>query len=165
MRFSYVKKIVKIVEQSDIESLDLSFSPLGVRLSGLNVVNRGDSKKTIERVVQVVERKPEPSTTIEKKFTLFHGDCDYIKANYAGTFYWSQDKSMPYSKLKWRQEIREGDVLGYLGHFEELFGPLMTEVLSPCDGHILRTKVKNEQKVARGDKLFLVYVKKPGKNT
>ncbi|MEK6945334.1 MAG: hypothetical protein AABW63_00915 [Nanoarchaeota archaeon] len=155
MRLSYIKRLVKLVEESSIDSLELSSW-----FSRLKVVNR--LPKTIEKIVQSVEKKFELSTSVEKHLFIGH-EYDYIKSNYPGTFYWSEDKSLPSSKLKWKQEIKKGDVLGYLDHFEGLYGNLMTEVFAPCDGYILRTKVRNGQKVKEEAKLFLIYVKEPKK--
>ena len=161
--YNSIARKVNFVKNSHVDYFDESFSIFGLNVYRLRIKNRAKPKKTIERVVQVVDENPKPSTVVEKKFRLFHHNCDYIKSNCDGTFYWTQDKSGAYSKMRLGQEIREGDVLGYLDHFDGLYGNITTEVISTLNGYILRPKIKNEQKVVRGDKLFLIYVKNPKK--
>ena len=110
------------------------------------------------------QRNSQPSAYTEKGFTFIGHDYDYIRAKFPGVFYWCEDKSVPLVRLKSRQRVREGDVLGYLEHFEGMYGNIITEVVSEVEGYILRKKVKNGKKFPKDGKLFFVYVTKPSKN-
>ncbi|MEK6918254.1 MAG: hypothetical protein AABW51_04880 [Nanoarchaeota archaeon] len=165
MRISYVRRLVKLVEESDVDSFEYSFSPFGLKINTLKIENRRDSQKTIEHLAQIAERKPEPSVSVEPKFIIVkesHGRVT-LKSPEVATFYWREDKSeVAYplrdtlrSFLKRRRHIGVGDILGYYEYLNHMF-----KIKAPCSGEIIRTYVRDKMSIEYNQLLFKIKVKK-----
>ncbi len=146
MNYHKIKRLIGIVEESDISSLEISW------IWGRRVFIQKRSSCGCN--VQPVPDKG-PIKTIEEvaKPKLDGPKYDYVVAPNVGTFYWNEDK-MRGPKLKKRDEIEEGHIVGY---YEAL--NIMHEIVSPYNGKITHVYINDGKPIESGQNLFRIRLK------
>ena len=136
MNYDKIKRLVKIVEESDIDSLELYFNFFGIKLYGFTVTKPRGAKRTIER-------------RVKESIPIAEGPvCYEVKSEMVGTFYWNEDKSRR-RFLRRKHKVKKGDILGYIEALKH-----MNEITSPCSGRIVKVYAKNDRPVDYGKVLF-----------
>ena len=160
MREKYLKSLIRLVEESDIESLEVSSWGRKVRItqrlgSGQNGHNNGAGQTTIP----VAAYNP-PTSAIPPTQTIpavpSQSDADNtsnlveIKSPMVGTFYRAPAPDAdPYVSLN--ERITEGQVVCIVEAMK-----LMNEIESEVSGRVVKTLAENGKPVEFGQVLFLI---------
>lgn len=151
MKISFLKKLVEIVEASEIEELEIRKWWTKVRITksraktqsanpGTVVEARVESKPAIGRAVKESEVEPGPADENSVE----------IKSPMVGTFYRTPSPgAKPYVEVG--ERVQTGQVVCIIEAMK-----LMNEIESDVSGSILKILVENEQPVEFGQTLFLV---------
>lgn len=149
MNISFLKKLVEIVESSDIDELEVRRWWTKVRITrrhpsrGSNPVAMVESKQP-EQVVKEIEK---PNLQDVKKVEQVHLE---IKSPMVGTFYRAPSPgAKPYVEVGDR--VEKGQVVCIIEAMK-----LMNEIQSEVSGRIAKIMVENAQPVEYGQTLFLV---------
>ncbi len=146
-----IKELIKLVEESNIDELEVSRWGRRVRIRKNMTNNRSsdmtvkeiDSKKKITENVELLENVVEEKSIQDDK--LFE-----VKSPMVGTFYRAPaPDSEPY--IKEGEFVRKGQVLCIIEAMK-----LMNEIEAERDGKIVRIVVQNAQPVEYNQTLFLM---------
>ncbi len=154
MRESYIKKLIRLVEESDIESLEISSWGRRVKIvhynnSSSNGFNR--NPVALEAMVkpsppQAVAETPAEQPAAAKTVS----NLTSIKSPMVGTFYSSPSPdSDPYVSVN--QRINAGQVVCIVEAMK-----LMNEIESEYSGRVAKILIENGKPVEFGQELFLV---------
>lgn len=154
MNESYIKKLIRLVEDSRIESLEISRWGRRVKIVGRSV-GPSNGHQATPSVVQQVAAAPvqpeapamasEPSPTAEDT-----GRLVAIKSPMVGTFYAAPSpEAAPYASLN--EKVTVGQVVCIVEAMK-----LMNEIESEIGGRVVEIKAENAQPVEFGQTLFLI---------
>lgn len=135
MKLSKLKEIIKAVEESDIEEVEIKGLFRSVRVTKKRTPKAGSPSSTQTEIV--VEEKA------KEKFAS-------IKAPMVGTFYHSPSLGAP-SYVEVGDRVTVGKVVCVIEAMK-----VMNEIESDVSGTIREVLVKNEEPVEYGQPLFLV---------
>jgi acetyl-CoA carboxylase biotin carboxyl carrier protein len=159
MRLSYIKKLIKLVEESDISTLEIARWGRSVRIEKPNPNSRGNNNSGDISVTTrnisipmsaehggsreaVLEQKP-PAEKKEKKYST-------EAAPMVGTFYRAPSPDAP-PYVEVGDVVSKGQVLCIIEAMK-----LMNEIQSEFDGTVRKILVENAQPVEYGQELFLI---------
>ena len=138
MRISKIRKLIKLVEKSDIEGLEISGWGKSIRIT-----------KRVNQLPAVLDVLTETRVPVKEEVNLVP-----IKSPMVGTFYrGAPPEAKPYVEIG--QEIKAGQVLCVI----EAVG-IMNEIESEIEGQVVKICVENGKPIEFGQVLFLV---KPSK--
>jgi acetyl-CoA carboxylase biotin carboxyl carrier protein len=159
MRLSYLKKLIKLVEESDIGTLEITKWGRSVRVEKVNPNSAGQahveevspkSSSTISIPVAPEQPKvPEPAPETKKSEEV-EDKYVSIKAPMVGTFYRAPSPDAP-PYIEVGQSVSKGQVLCIIEAMK-----LMNEIQSEVDGTIRKILVDNAEPIEYGQELFLV---------
>jgi acetyl-CoA carboxylase biotin carboxyl carrier protein len=163
MNTGYIKKLIKLVEESEIESLELSSWGRRIRIvQRLNPSNNGHSSDTV-----VIDRAappttppptppPAPAATAPPPAPTETAPAEdtsklvEIKSPMVGTFYAAPaPDASPYVSLN--EKITVGQVVCIVEAMK-----LMNEIESEVSGRVAKIMVENAQPVEFGQVMFLI---------
>ncbi|MEE8405233.1 MAG: acetyl-CoA carboxylase biotin carboxyl carrier protein [candidate division Zixibacteria bacterium] len=154
MRESYIKKLIRLVEESDIESLEISSWGRRVKIvhsnnSSSNGFNR--NPVALEAIVKPLPPQAVAETPAEQPAAAETvSNLKSIKSPMVGTFYSSPSPdSDPYVSVN--QRINAGQVVCIVEAMK-----LMNEIESEYSGRIAKILIENGKPVEFGQELFLV---------
>jgi acetyl-CoA carboxylase biotin carboxyl carrier protein len=145
MKISYIKKLIKIVELSEIEELEVRKWWTKVRISKRRSSGPGPGGgRSLE-----VDAAPAPQAA-EKPEKAADENLVEIKSPMVGTFYRAPSPgAQPYVQVG--ERVTPGQVVCIIEAMK-----LMNEIESEVSGTIEKVMVENEQPVEYGQALFLV---------
>jgi len=161
MNTSYIKKLIKLVEESEIESLEVSSWGRRVRIvQRLDASNNGHSSKTLlfNRAAPTaapapVASAPAPTPVAPPAEAAPPEDTSKyveIKSPMVGTFYATPGPdASPYVTLN--EKISVGQVVCIVEAMK-----LMNEIESEVSGRVVKILAENAQPVEFGQALFLI---------
>jgi len=150
MNIDFIKKLIKLVEESNIGEIQISRFGTKIRISknGTGVSIQPPVKAQTPSPPSVLEEKEEvkkEEVEEEKKENLF-----VVKSPIVGTFYRAPaPDAKPYVEVG--DIVKEGQVLCIIEAMK-----LMNEIESEISGKIVDILVKNAEPVEYGQKLFLI---------
>ena len=154
VRESYIKKLIRLVEESDIESLEVSSWGRRVKIvhsnnSSSNGFNR--NPVALEAIIKPLPVQAEAETAAEQPASAKTvSNLKAIKSPMVGTFYSSPSPdSDPYVSVN--QRINTGQVVCIVEAMK-----LMNEIESEYGGRIAKVLIENGKPVEFGQELFLV---------
>lgn len=160
MKEKTIKKLIKLVEESNIDQLEVTSWGRKVRITRRLYNNNGHSDQAA--LVQTVSASPAPAqptsapapasaeTAVETAPTVAEKKYIEIKAPMVGTFYAAPaPDTPPYVTLN--QEIEVGQVVCIVEAMK-----LMNEIESEVAGRVAKIMVENTQPVEFGQVLFLI---------
>lgn len=147
MNESYIKKLIRLVEDSRIESLEISKWGQRVKIVGRSV-GSSNGHQEAHGVVQQVAPAPkpsEPSAAAED-----NGRLVAIKSPMVGTFYAAPSpEAAPYVSLN--EKVTVGQVVCIVEAMK-----LMNEIESEIGGRVVEIQVENAQPVEFGQTLYMI---------
>ena len=152
MDISYIKKIIKLVEHSNIDELELEEE--GKKIKVARNRNSGVQVQTVQAVpAQMSQAHSSPQPESEKPAvsnpvseTKYHE----VRSPIVGTFYRAPAPDAdPYTEVG--QSVKAGAVLCIVEAMK-----LMNEIESDCDGTIVKIMVENGKPVEYNQVLFLI---------
>jgi len=154
VRESYIKKLIRLVEESDIESLEVSSWGRRVKIvHSINSSSNGSSRQplAVKAIVKPLPAQPVAETPAEQPaVSKTVSNLKAIKSPMVGTFYSSPSPdSDPYVSVN--QRINTGQVVCIVEAMK-----LMNEIESEYSGRIAKILIENGKPVEFGQKLFLV---------
>ncbi|UCD64277.1 MAG: acetyl-CoA carboxylase biotin carboxyl carrier protein [Candidatus Zixiibacteriota bacterium] len=160
MNEKYIRKLIRLVEESDIESLEVSSWGRKVRITQkLSPSSNGTSEQpaVLQPVVSAkdveerqpapppTERAPQPPPPEEET-----GRLVAVKSPMVGTFYAAPSPDAdPYVSLN--EKVTVGQVVCIVEAMK-----LMNEIESEISGRVVKIMVDNAQPVEFGQELFLI---------
>ncbi len=148
MNISFLKKLIELVESSEIEELEIKRWWTTIRITKRvgHTQPRGEQVKERERVI-TAEANPQPQAPAE---TEKAENIVEIKSPMVGTFYRAPSPgAKPYVEVGDR--VEPGQVVCIIEAMK-----LMNEIESEVSGVITKVLVENAQPVEYGQPLFLV---------
>lgn len=149
MNISFLKKLVEIVESSDIDELEVRRWWTKVRITRRHPSGRSnpvvmvENKRSEATTQQVETKQPTEVKQVEEKHLE-------IKSPMVGTFYRAPSPgAKPYVEVGDR--VEKGQVVCIIEAMK-----LMNEIQSEVSGRIVKILVENAQPVEYGQTLFLV---------
>ena len=160
MREKYIKSLIRLVEESDIESLEVSSWGRKVRItqrlnSGQNGHNNGGGQITVPVAAYAPPASapiPSPSAAVESSQPAADNTSNLveIKSPMVGTFYRAPSPDAdPYVSLN--ERITEGQVVCIVEAMK-----LMNEIEAEVSGRVVKILVENAKPVEFGQVLFLI---------
>jgi len=160
MNEKYIKKLIRLVEESDIDALEVSNWGRKVKITGRRSASSngsGESAAFVQPIVSVprVEASgPAPPATaptpVEAPPAEDTGRLVAIKSPMVGTFYAAPSpEANPYVSLN--EKITVGQVVCIVEAMK-----LMNEIESEVSGRVSKILVENAQPVEFGQELFLI---------
>ncbi len=155
MNEKYIKKLIRLVEDSDIESLEVSSWGRKVRITQrLSASSNGSSESAVVQPIATPTRvetaPPAPAATAEAPPVEDTGRLVAIKSPMVGTFYAAPSpEASPYVSLN--EKITVGQVVCIVEAMK-----LMNEIESEAAGRVVKILVENAQPVEFGQDLFLI---------
>ena len=155
MNEKYIKKLIRLVEDSDIESLEVSSWGRRVRITQrLSASSNGSSESAVVQPIVAatrVEANPSPpATPAEAPPVEDTGRLVTVKSPMVGTFYTAPSpEADPYVSLN--EKITVGQVVCIVEAMK-----LMNEIESEVSGRVTKILVENAQPVEFGQDLFLI---------
>lgn len=159
MRLSFIKKLIKLVEESDISTLEITRWGTSVRVEKLNsnssgnsstVVTRGQNDSTISIPVMSAAQEPYPESIEKKSETASDREYLTVAAPMVGTFYRAPSPDAP-PYVEVGDVVSKGQVLCIIEAMK-----LMNEIQSEVDGTVRKITVENAEPVEFGQELFLI---------
>ena len=155
MRVSKIRKLIKLVEESDIGELEVGGWGQKVRIT--KKPKQTNNPSTDQSVTTIaVEPKSETTTkpqTVPAEMQKMVGETDHlvpIKSPMVGTFYRAPaPDAKPYVELN--QQIAAGQVVCVIEAMK-----LMNEIESEVAGRVAKILVENAKPVEFGQSLFLI---------
>jgi acetyl-CoA carboxylase biotin carboxyl carrier protein len=161
MKESYLKRLIRLVEESDIESLEVSSWGRKVRIIQRMGAESNGHKNSVATIVAEPSNSspppsnpnpaPEPATTessvpdADNKTNLVE-----IKSPMVGTFYRAPSPDAdPYVSLN--ERITQGQVVCIVEAMK-----LMNEIESEISGRVVKVLVENGKPVEFGQTLFMI---------
>ena len=155
MNEKYIKKLIRMVEDSDIESLEVSNWGRKVRITQrLSASSNGSSESAVvQPIVAATRVEPAPAAPaapVEAPPVEDTGRLVAIKSPMVGTFYAAPSpESDPYVSLN--EKITVDQVVCIVEAMK-----LMNEIESEVSGRVVKILVENAQPVEFGQDLFLI---------
>lgn len=160
MREKYIKSLIRLVEESDIESLEVSSWGRKVRITqrlnpGQNGHNNGAGQVTVPVASYIPSASAPTSTpagTAETSQPVADNTSNLveIKSPMVGTFYRAPSPDTdPYVSLN--ERITEGQVVCIVEAMK-----LMNEIESEVSGRVVKALAENGKPVEFGQVLFLI---------
>ncbi len=151
MNESYIRKLIRIVEESDIETLEVSSWGRKVKITQrLSASSNGHS---VEPVVlrQMTAAEPKASATAPTPEPVVDtGNLVEVKSPMVGTFYAAPSpEADPYVSIN--EKIAVGQVVCIVEAMK-----LMNEIESETSGRIVKILAENAQPVEFGQPMFLI---------
>ncbi len=150
MKIEFIRKLVEIVEQSNIGEIEISRFGTRIRIS------KNGSRMIQAPPVQVVEKEASPpvketeSKVEEKKEEKRPSNLVSIKAPLVGTFYRAPAPDAP-PFVEVGDIVKPGQTVCIIEAMK-----VMNEIKSEVSGRIVEILVKNEEPVEYGQELFLI---------
>ena len=150
MKIEFIRKLVEIVEQSNIGEIEISRFGTRIRIS------KNGSRMIQAPRVQVVEKEVPPpvketeSEVEEKKEEKMPSRLVSIKAPLVGTFYRAPAPDAP-PFVEVGDMVKPGQTVCIIEAMK-----VMNEIKSEVSGRIVEILVKNEEPVEYGQELFLI---------
>ncbi|UCD93542.1 MAG: acetyl-CoA carboxylase biotin carboxyl carrier protein [Candidatus Zixiibacteriota bacterium] len=156
MKEKTIKKLIKLVETSDIDQLEVSSWGRKVRITRRLRDDNGntpqaDSVRNIPApVAESAPANPAPENVVEAKPTAAEKRYVEVKSPMVGTFYAAPAPDVPpYVTLN--QKIVVGQVVCIVEAMK-----LMNEIESEVAGRVVKVMIENAQPVEFGQVLFLI---------
>ena len=154
VRESYIKKLIRLVEESDIESLEVSSWGRRVKIvHSNNSASNGFSRNPVaaQAIVKPLPVQPAAEVPAEQPAAAKTvSNLKAIKSPMVGTFYSSPSPdSDPYVSVN--QRINTGHVVCIVEAMK-----LMNEIESEYSGRIAKILIENGKPVEFGQELFLL---------
>jgi len=160
MREKYIKSLIRLVEESDIESLEVSSWGRKVRItqrlnSGQNGHNNGAGQVTAPVAAYPTPASapaPTPSAAVDSSQPAADNTSNLveIKSPMVGTFYRAPSPDAdPYVSLN--ERITEGQVVCIVEAMK-----LMNEIEAEVSGRVVKILAENAKPVEFGQVLFLI---------
>ena len=155
MNENYIKKLIKLVEESEIEALEVSSWGRKIKITQrMGAVQNGSADAhTIIQTAPAVRNAPAPvAGAAPVAETAESADSNYveIKSPMVGTFYSSPAPDAdPYVSAN--QKITKGQVVCIVEAMK-----LMNEIESEVSGRIAKVLVENAQPVEFGQVIYLI---------
>ena len=159
MNENYIKKLIRLVEESDIDSLEVSNWGRKVKITGRRSASSNGSGEAAVFEHQMVApppvaagpKPPTPAPTpVEAPPAEDTGRLVAIKSPMVGTFYAAPSpEASPYVSLN--EKITPGQVVCIVEAMK-----LMNEIESEVSGRVAKILVENAQPVEFGQELFLI---------
>lgn len=158
MNENYIKKLIRLVEESEIESLEVSSWGRKVRITQkLNAGSNGHSSQPVAVAAPAPAPVPSapaptPQTTVEPTVADADniGNMVEIKSPMVGTFYSAPAPDAdPYVSLN--EKITTGQVVCIVEAMK-----LMNEIESEVSGRVVKILAENAKPVEFGQTLFLI---------
>lgn len=157
MNEKYIKKLIRLVEESDIESLEVSSWGRKVRITQRLSPSSNGSSDSAAIVQPIVAAKnietPNPAPAVaptEAPPVEDTAQLVAIKAPMVGTFYVAPSpEADPYVSLN--EKVTVGQVVCIVEAMK-----LMNEIESEDSGRVVKILVENAQPVEFGQELFLI---------
>ncbi len=159
MKDTYIQKLIKLVEDSKIESLEVSSWGRKVKIvqrfgassnghsSGQNIIHEITPQATPVAAAPVQQTAPLPEPTPKAEDT---GNLVPIKSPMVGTFYSAPSPDAD-AYVALNQKINVGQVVCIVEAMK-----LMNEIESEASGRIAKIIVQNAEPVEFGQTLFLI---------
>ena len=150
MKIEFIRKLVEIVEQSNIGEIEISRFGTRIRIS------KNGSRVVQSTPIQVVEKEAPPpvkepeSKVEEKKEEKRPSNLVSIKAPLVGTFYRAPAPDAP-PFVEVGDIVKPGQTVCIIEAMK-----VMNEIKSEVSGRIVEILVKNEEPVEYGQELFLI---------
>jgi acetyl-CoA carboxylase biotin carboxyl carrier protein len=155
MREKTIKKLIRLVEESDIDQLEVSSWGRTVRITRRVPSHNGHSEQpAVVQTLSPAAPRPEPAPVSVPAVDSNPPDAEKkyieIKSPMVGTFYAAPaPDAAPYVKLN--QKISVGQVVCIVEAMK-----LMNEIESEVAGRVAKIMVENAQPVEFGQVLFLI---------
>lgn len=151
MRLSFIKKLIKMVEDSDIGEIELSRFGTRVRITKNNSTGITGIKKPTSGVEkQESEVKIPQKTEKEEEENVKDKDLIAIKSPMVGTFYRAPAPDAP-PYVEKGDRIKKGEIICIVEAMK-----IMNEIEADVNGEIVDVLVKNEEPVEYNQDLFMV---------
>ena len=153
MNENYIKKLIKLVEESEIESLEVSSWGRKIRITQkLNASANGQAAvQTVVQPMPVAPAAPQaaPAPTAET-VPVENDKLIPVVSPMVGTFYTAPSPDAdPYVSLN--QKVTNGQVVCIVEAMK-----LMNEIEAEASGRIVKILVENAQPVEYGQTMFLI---------
>lgn len=155
MNEKYLKKLIRLVEESEIESLEVSNWGRKVKITQKLASSNGSSPgqtivETIATPKSDTVTAPKAVPPIEETPSVDESTLVPVKAPMVGTYYAAPSpESDPYVSVN--QKITAGQVVCIVEAMK-----LMNEIESEISGRVAQVLVENAQPVEYGQTLFLI---------
>lgn len=154
MDYNLIKKLVKVIEQSDIAELSVQEGDLKIKISKNSkqpVVNTVVSQPVMAQPTQNLQKASETSGSVEQKAEVTtNSNLHEVRSPIVGTFYRAPSPDTEaYSQVG--DTVSEGTVLCIVEAMK-----LMNEIESDVNGKIVKILVENATAVEYNQPLFLV---------
>ncbi len=157
MNTNYIKRLIKLVEESEIESLEVSNWGRKVRIVQKLGASQNGSGSAAAFVQPVVSSPPPPSAAppapapaVETPAAESIGNAVEIKSPMVGTFYAAPAPDAA-SYVSLNEKITVGQVVCIVEAMK-----LMNEIESEVSGRVVKILVENAQPVEFGQTMFLI---------
>lgn len=144
-----VKKLIEMLEESNLEEIEIQEGEESVRLVKNKPNNLLSSQPVYTESIQTIEDRPPERNKEESKEPADDEDSgDLINSPMVGTFYASASPgSKPFVSVG--DHVNEGDVVCIVEAMK-----MMNEIKSEFSGEVLSINVENSQPVEYGQTLF-----------
>ena len=144
-----VKKLIEMLEESNLEEIEIQEGEESVRLVKNKPNNLLSSQPVYTESIQTIEDRPPERSKEESKEPAEDEDSgDLINSPMVGTFYASASPgSKPFISVG--DHVNEGDVVCIVEAMK-----MMNEIKSEFSGEVLSINVENSQPVEYGQTLF-----------
>ena len=144
-----VKKLIEMLEQSNLEEIEIQEGEESVRLVKNKPNNLISNQPVYTESIQSIEdRTPERSKEVSEEPVENEDSGDLINSPMVGTFYASASPgSKPFISVG--DHVNEGDVVCIVEAMK-----MMNEIKSEFSGEVLSISVENSQPVEYGQTLF-----------
>ena len=156
MKEKTIKKLIKLVESSNIDQLEVSSWGRKVRITRRlhdgngNTPQAGVVHNIPARTVETAPANPTPETVVEPKPTDADKKYVEVKSPMVGTFYAAPAPDAP-PYVTQNQKIKVGQVVCIVEAMK-----LMNEIESEVAGRVAKIMIENAQPVEFGQVLFLI---------
>ena len=144
-----VKKLIEMLEESNLEEIEIQEGEESVRLVKNKPNNLLSSQPVYTESIQTIEDRPaERSKEVSEEPAEEENSGDLINSPMVGTFYASASPgSKPFVSVG--DHVNEGDVVCIVEAMK-----MMNEIKSEFSGEVLSINVENSQPVEYGQTLF-----------
>ena len=144
-----VKKLIEMLEESNLEEIEIQEGEESVRLVKNKPNNLLSSQPVYTESIQTIEDKPQERSKEELKEPADEKDsADLINSPMVGTFYASASPgSKPFVSVG--DHVNEGDVVCIVEAMK-----MMNEIKSEFSGEVLSINIEDSQPVEYGQTLF-----------
>jgi len=159
MRLSYLKKLIKLVEESDVSTLEITKWGRSVRVEKVSPNSSGNADSgthhrmdisTVSIPAVPAETRPPESASPEKPVEKPEKIYTSIKAPMVGSFYRAPSPDAP-PYVEVGQTVSKGQVICIIEAMK-----LMNEIQSEVNGTIREVLVENAEPIEYGQDLFLL---------